>query len=217
MRLTEAGRSLLVYARRVELDVRDVGTPPKDHFARRRPALGNDKPICVPRETWMETNASYPSGHAMVAWTWALITSCQGAGAVSSCAVTTVEALTGLEIGYAAKVEFDGVIALSNAVGGVEASWPVMLWLGAPGSLPMWLDGALASPWDPAGGLLYYDGANLNAMRVAEDRAEVFDDAVSTTVPVETIAEAGPASPCRATRPCAGRTKRTVVWPSASW
>ena len=58
---------------RIELDVRDVGTPPKDHFARRRPALGNDKPICVPREKWMETNASYPSGHAMVAWTWALI------------------------------------------------------------------------------------------------------------------------------------------------
>jgi LCP family protein required for cell wall assembly len=37
-----------------------------------------------------------------------------------ACAVTTVEGLTGLEIGYAAKVEFDGVIALSNAVGGVE-------------------------------------------------------------------------------------------------
>jgi LCP family protein required for cell wall assembly len=37
-----------------------------------------------------------------------------------ACAVTTVEALTGLEIGYAAKIEFDGVIALSNAVGGVE-------------------------------------------------------------------------------------------------
>jgi LCP family protein required for cell wall assembly len=37
-----------------------------------------------------------------------------------ACAVTTVEALTGLEIGYAAKIEFDGVIAMSNAVGGVE-------------------------------------------------------------------------------------------------
>jgi LCP family protein required for cell wall assembly len=37
-----------------------------------------------------------------------------------ACAVTTVEGLTGLEIGYAAKVEFDGVIRLSNAVGGVE-------------------------------------------------------------------------------------------------
>lgn len=37
-----------------------------------------------------------------------------------ACAVTTVEALTGLEIGYAAKIEFDGVIAMSNALGGVE-------------------------------------------------------------------------------------------------
>jgi LCP family protein required for cell wall assembly len=37
-----------------------------------------------------------------------------------ACAVSTVEALTGLDIGYAAKIEFDGVIAMSNAVGGVE-------------------------------------------------------------------------------------------------
>lgn len=37
-----------------------------------------------------------------------------------ACAVSTVETLTGLEIEYAAKVEFDGVIAMSNAVGGVE-------------------------------------------------------------------------------------------------
>lgn len=37
-----------------------------------------------------------------------------------ACAVSTVEALTGLEIGYAAKIEFDGVIAMSNAVGGVD-------------------------------------------------------------------------------------------------
>ena len=58
---------------RLELDVRNIGGPAKDHFARRRPALGNDKPICVPREPWMETNASYPSGHSMTAWAWALI------------------------------------------------------------------------------------------------------------------------------------------------
>lgn len=37
-----------------------------------------------------------------------------------ACSVSTVEALTGLEIGYAAKIEFDGVLALSDAVGGVE-------------------------------------------------------------------------------------------------
>ena len=37
-----------------------------------------------------------------------------------SCAVTTVEALTGVDIGYAAQIEFDGVIAMSLALGGVE-------------------------------------------------------------------------------------------------
>lgn len=37
-----------------------------------------------------------------------------------ACTVSTVETLTGLNIGYAAMIEFDGVIAMSNAVGGVE-------------------------------------------------------------------------------------------------
>lgn len=37
-----------------------------------------------------------------------------------ACAVSTVSALTGLQIDYAAKIEFDGVIAMSNAVGGVD-------------------------------------------------------------------------------------------------
>ena len=36
-----------------------------------------------------------------------------------ACPVSTVEAITGLEVPYAAKIEFDGVIAMSNAVGGV--------------------------------------------------------------------------------------------------
>lgn len=58
---------------KIELDVRTIGTPTKNHFARRRPALGNDKPICIKRDPWLETNASYPSGHSMVAWAWALI------------------------------------------------------------------------------------------------------------------------------------------------
>jgi acid phosphatase (class A) len=58
---------------RVELDVRTVGTPAKDFYDRKRPLIGNDAPLCVPREDWMKTNASYPSGHAMTAWSWALI------------------------------------------------------------------------------------------------------------------------------------------------
>ncbi len=58
---------------RVELDVRTVGKPAKDHYDRPRPMIGDDKPICIPREDWMKTNASYPSGHSMTGWAWALI------------------------------------------------------------------------------------------------------------------------------------------------
>ena len=58
---------------RVELDVRTVGKPAKDHYNRARPMIGDDQPICVPREDWMKTNASYPSGHSMTGWTWSLI------------------------------------------------------------------------------------------------------------------------------------------------
>lgn len=58
---------------KIELDARTVGTPAKDFYDRKRPLIGNDAPLCVPREDWMKTNASYPSGHAMVAWSWGLI------------------------------------------------------------------------------------------------------------------------------------------------
>lgn len=58
---------------RVELDARTVGTPPKDLYNRTRPLIGDDLPICIKREDWMRTNASYPSGHSMVGWAWGLI------------------------------------------------------------------------------------------------------------------------------------------------
>lgn len=58
---------------RAEQDVRTIGTPAKDHYGRLRPLIGNDKPVCVPRAPWMEINASYPSGHSMTGWAWALI------------------------------------------------------------------------------------------------------------------------------------------------
>lgn len=58
---------------RVELDVRTVGAPAKNHYGRLRPMIGNEAPICVPREDWMKTNSSYPSGHSMTGWAWALI------------------------------------------------------------------------------------------------------------------------------------------------
>lgn len=60
---------------KIEMDVRTVGGPAKNAYGRQRPLIGNDRPICVPREDWMRTNASYPSGHAMTAWSWALILS----------------------------------------------------------------------------------------------------------------------------------------------
>lgn len=60
---------------RIEIDVRTIGKPAKDRFNRPRPMIGNDQPICVPREDWMKTNASYPSGHSMVGWSWGLILS----------------------------------------------------------------------------------------------------------------------------------------------
>jgi acid phosphatase (class A) len=58
---------------RIELDARTVGTPPKNHFNRTRPLIGDDRPVCVKREDWMTTNASYPSGHAMTGWAWGLV------------------------------------------------------------------------------------------------------------------------------------------------
>lgn len=60
---------------KLQYDVRDTGNPPKDHYARPRPLIGNDLPLCVKRETWMVTNASYPSGHSMIGWSWALVLS----------------------------------------------------------------------------------------------------------------------------------------------
>jgi acid phosphatase (class A) len=58
---------------RVELDARTVGTPPKTHFNRTRPLIGDTEPVCIAREDWMRTNASYPSGHAMAGVAWGLI------------------------------------------------------------------------------------------------------------------------------------------------
>ena len=58
---------------RVELDVRTVSAPVKQRYNRVRPLIGDDKPVCVPREPWMNTNGSYPSGHAMTGWSWGMI------------------------------------------------------------------------------------------------------------------------------------------------
>lgn len=58
---------------RVELDTRTVGGPAKSLYNRTRPLIGDERPVCIPREDWMKTNGSYPSGHANVGWAWGLI------------------------------------------------------------------------------------------------------------------------------------------------
>lgn len=58
---------------RVELDVVTVGSPAKRKYNRVRPLIGDDLPVCIPREDWMKTNGSYPSGHSGTGWAWGLV------------------------------------------------------------------------------------------------------------------------------------------------
>jgi acid phosphatase (class A) len=56
-------------------DAATLYQPAKAAFQRSRPPVGNTKPICVPREKWIETDGSYPSGHGLIGWSWALVIS----------------------------------------------------------------------------------------------------------------------------------------------
>lgn len=56
-------------------DAATLYQPAKAVFQRPRPPVGNTKPICVPREKWIETDGSYPSGHSLIGWSWALVIS----------------------------------------------------------------------------------------------------------------------------------------------
>ncbi len=56
-------------------DAATLYQPAKAVFQRKRPPVGNTKPICVPRESWIETDGSYPSGHGLIGWSWALVIS----------------------------------------------------------------------------------------------------------------------------------------------
>lgn len=58
---------------RVGTDIRNNIRAPKDHYQRARPAVGNEAPICVPRDPALMADGSYPSGHAMLGWTYALL------------------------------------------------------------------------------------------------------------------------------------------------
>lgn len=60
---------------RMTADAATIYRPTKAVFQRARPPVGNSKPICVPREKWIETDGSYPSGHGLIGWSWGLVIS----------------------------------------------------------------------------------------------------------------------------------------------
>ncbi|MHB8284184.1 MAG: acid phosphatase [Caulobacteraceae bacterium] len=58
---------------RAHRDAGHITTVPKDFYKRPRPFIGNDEPICVPRDKWLIESASYPSGHTTASWAFGLI------------------------------------------------------------------------------------------------------------------------------------------------
>ena len=77
VRLDAAGAPRLAgLFRRVGLDTLAVIDPPKNHYGRGRPYMAADAaaaPVCVEKSPGLTKNASYPSGHASISWTWGLI------------------------------------------------------------------------------------------------------------------------------------------------
>jgi acid phosphatase (class A) len=60
--------------RRILADGGLVTYAAKDHYQRRRPFLEYKGPTCIPQGEYLAAeDASYPSGHASVGWTWALV------------------------------------------------------------------------------------------------------------------------------------------------
>lgn len=71
----EATPTLTRLLLRMTADAATIYKPAKAAYQRKRPPVGNTKPICVPREPWIETDGSYPSGHGLIGWSWALVIS----------------------------------------------------------------------------------------------------------------------------------------------
>ena len=57
---------------RMLLDVSASYGAAKDFYKRPRPIVGNDAPICVPRDKHLAESFSYPSGHSSISWAWTL-------------------------------------------------------------------------------------------------------------------------------------------------
>ena len=60
---------------RASTDGDNLSRSAKHRYARPRPFLVKDGPICIAREQWLIDQGAYPSGHAATGWTWGLILS----------------------------------------------------------------------------------------------------------------------------------------------
>jgi acid phosphatase (class A) len=65
---------LYVLLRRSATDAGVSSYHAKKHYQRARPFMVNNEAICTPSSSeYFKTSGSYPSGHAAIGWTWALI------------------------------------------------------------------------------------------------------------------------------------------------
>lgn len=69
----EATPTLANMLLRMTDDAAKIYQPAKRVYQRPRPPVGNSQPICVPREAWIATDGSYPSGHGLIGWAWASV------------------------------------------------------------------------------------------------------------------------------------------------
>ncbi len=77
VRITERDTPhLYMLMRRAMIDASASTKRAKQHYSRTRPFVLNGQPTCRPLdEPALRKNGSYPSGHAAIGWTWALILS----------------------------------------------------------------------------------------------------------------------------------------------
>jgi acid phosphatase (class A) len=67
-----SGPALTRLLSRIAADEDATTEPAKLHWARPRPFVGNDEPICVPRTAKIAASPDYPSGHSTLGWSVAL-------------------------------------------------------------------------------------------------------------------------------------------------
>jgi acid phosphatase (class A) len=99
---------------RATSDSDNLARSAKVKYARKRPFLIKDGPICVAREQWLIDQGSYPSGHAATGWVWGLILSelaPDRAGALMSRARSYGESRVVCGVHYVSDIEAGRVVA----------------------------------------------------------------------------------------------------------